>query len=215
MKKGEKKKQQKALARRTEKKKEKAAQASQWSREIVTIRHARTFPILGCWVRPDWRETGLAVVVVARSQPNGRVVFGNYMVDYYCLGVKDCFARGDVSLNRFRSEILPEIVPGGVVEPISVELAHELVYGSIEYAARWGFAPHPDFEFAQEVLDPPDMHARRGEVTFGKDGKPFFVNGPNDDERAIVAQLERTAGAGNFDYLVMFGDNLDGIEDAE
>jgi hypothetical protein len=179
---------------------------------MMTIRHARTFAILGCWAQPDWRETGLAVVVVARSQPNGRVVFGNYMVDYYCLGVKDCFARGDVSLNRFHSEILPDIIPGGVAESISVELAHELIYGSIEYAALWGFAPSPDFEFAQEVLDPPALHPARGNVTFGKDGKPFFINGPRDDARAVVDQLARTAGVGNFDFLVMVGDNPEEVE---
>lgn len=213
MKKGEKRKRQKTLARRTESRKAKATAATQWSQEIAAIHHARTYPILGCWVRPDWRETGLAVVVVARSQPNGRVVFGNYMVDYYCLGVKDCFARGDVSLKRFHEEILPDIIPGGAAEPISVDLAHELVYGGVEYAARWGFAPHVDFEFAQEVLDPPAMRARRGEVTFGRNGKPFFVNGANDDARAVIAQLEKTAGAGNFDYAVAFGDNLEELEE--
>jgi hypothetical protein len=30
-------------------------------------------------------------------------------------------------------------------EEYSPEFAHELIYGAIEYAARYGFQPHPDF----------------------------------------------------------------------
>ncbi len=215
MKKGENKKQKKALARRSEAKRERAAQAGQWSQEIVAIRHGRTYPIVGCWAQQDWQESGLAHVIIARRQPDGRLVFGDYMVDYYCLGMKNCFARGNVSLDRFARDILPKIMPDGAAEAISSSLAHELIYGSIEYAARWGFAPHPDFEFAQEVLDAPALHTQRGNVTFGKDGKPFYINGPRDDARAIVDQLARSAGVDNFEYMVMLGDHLDELAASE
>lgn len=214
MKKGE-KKQQKALARRSEKKRERAAQAGERSREIVAIRHARIYPLLGCWVQPDWQESGLAVVVVARRQPDSRIVFGTYLVDHYCLGVKNCFARGNVSFDRLMKEILPQVIPGGVPHAISPDLAHEIVYGGIEYAARWGFRPHPDFDLAQGVLDLPAQHPQRGNVTFGKDGKPFYISGPDDDARAIVDQLERTAGPGNYEYLMMIGDPMDDLDKFE
>jgi hypothetical protein len=200
MKKGD-KKQQKASARRNQAKRERAALDGQWSQEIAAIHHARTYPIAGCWVQPGWQENGLAVVVVARRQPDGRLVLGNYEVDYYCLGVKNCFGRGNVSLDWFEKKLLPKVMPDGVAEPIAPALAHELIYGSIAYAARWGFAPHPDFEFAQEVLDAPALRPQGSNVTFGKDGKPFFISGPNDDAGAVVAQLERSAGAGNFAYV--------------
>jgi hypothetical protein len=59
------------------------------------------------------------------------------------------------------------------------------------------------------------MHRRRGEVTFGKDGKPFFVNGPNDNTRAIVDQLEKTAGTGNYNYLVMVGEDIEEFTGSE
>ena len=67
---------------------------------------------------------------------------------------------------------------------------------------------HPDFKLSQHILDPPDMHPITGEVDFGKDGKPLYISGPHDDVDAIMRQLTRTAGEGNFDYLMLVGDLL-------
>jgi len=98
VKKGEKKKQQKALARRTERKaKGKATRAvSQFNPTLNTIRRARNYPLIGCWTAKNWDEQGLAIVVVARRQPDGHVVFGTFEVDYYCLGVKNAYCNADV-----------------------------------------------------------------------------------------------------------------------
>jgi hypothetical protein len=102
-------------------------------------------------------------------------------------------------------------------EAISVELAHEIVYGALEYARKYGFEPHPDFTrlHADQVLDSPDMHPHSHHVAFGKDGKPFFISGPYDDKykiNRILQTLERTAGEGNFHYLAGFSESgfLDG-----
>ncbi len=208
MKKGEKKKQAKALAKRTERKSAKRAQqVAAAEGELRPIRQARKYPLEGCWVQSGWQEAGLAVVVVARRQPNGLLVFGNFLVDYYCLGVKSAFARADVTPSVFY-ERLPALLPGGTA-PITPALAHELIYGSLEYAARYGFRPDPDFTLAQLVLDPPDAYPRTGAVTFGKDGKPFYVSGPHDNVTAIMNTLLRTAGPDNFDYLA----HIDGPPD--
>ena len=215
MKKGEKKKQQKALARRTERKaKQKTTHAVlQLNPALNTIRQARNYPLLGCWTAKNWDESGMAVVVVARRQPDGHVVFGAFEVDYYCLGVKDAFCNADVPYSQFLKEYVPKMVASGPPLEIKPDLAHELIYGSVEYAARWGLRPHPDFKLAQQVLDPPEQHPRTGKVTFGKNGKPFYVSGPYDNVQAIVRQLERTAGQGNFDFMVHMGEPpFDGLE---
>lgn len=201
MKKGEKKKQAKALARRTERKTAKTAQrVATAEADLRPIRQARNYPLEGCWVQSGWEDAGLAVVVVARRQPNGLIVFGNFLVDHYCLGVKSCFARVDVTSSMFY-EKLSILLTGGTPTAITPELAHELIYGGVEYAARYGFRPDPDFALAQLVLDPPETHPRTGTVTFGKDGKPFYVSGPRDNVNAIINRLSRMAGPGNFDYL--------------
>ena len=99
----------------------------------------------------------------------------------------------------------------GNTPPIALALAHELIYGGIEYASRYGFRPDPDFKLAQLVLDPPEAHPPTGAVTFGKDGKPFYVSGPRDNVTAIVNTLMRTAGPDNFDYLAHLDSPPDGL----
>jgi hypothetical protein len=208
MKKGEKKKQQKALKRRTERKAEHrvSRDAASVGPGLRLLREARGFPLLGCWTMPTWKETGIAPVVVARRQPDGLVLFATFLVDYYCLGVKSVYYNIDLPYTRFISEALPQMMMGE--RPLEVEpgVAHEMIYGSIEYAARWGFRPHRDFRKGQLVLDPVEAHPITGEIEFGHEGKPLYVSGPHDNPKAIINQLARTAGVGNFDYIVNIGE---------
>ena len=204
MKKGEKKKRRKALQRRTASKQaRRQTRAAKPETALVHIRQARNYPIEGCWVQPGWDEGGLAVIAVARRQPDGNILFGNYLVDYYCLGLKDTYFNAGVPAGQFRREYLPKMFRA--TEPpvdISPALAHEVVYGGIEYAAQFGFHPHSDFKRSRYVLDPPDLHPRTGAVEFGRDGKPFYIEGPHDNADAILRQLARTAGEGNYHYMM-------------
>lgn len=181
---------------------------------------ARSYPIEGCWVRPDWQEAGITPVTLARRQPDGLLMYGTYLVDYYCLGVKDAFCRVALPAREFYAQDLAHLCEENPL-PISVELAHELVYGSIEFAARYGFKPHRDFKLAQLILDPPEAHPRTGTVEFGKDGKPFYISGPYDNVQAIMRTLMRTAGLDNFLYMVNIGDSeewpdvVEGLFDSE
>jgi hypothetical protein len=207
VKKGDKKKQQKALKRRTERKQvRKQENVLQVLSPLRYIRQARSYPIEGCWVQQGWDEGGLAVVVIARRQPNGNIVFGNYLVDLYCLGLKDTYFNADIPSSQFQHEFLPKMFrTAGKPIKISPDLAHEIIYGSIEYARQFGFRPHRDFAQSQFILDPPDAHPRTGKVKFGKDGKPFFISGPHDNVDAILRQLARTAGEGNYHFLTQIG----------
>ncbi len=206
MKKGEKKKRERALKKRTESKVGRKAARATGIAGARAIREARSYPLVGCWVQQGWDKGGLAVVVVARRQPDGRLVFGNYLVDRFCLGLKNTFCRAGLPAARFEEDLLPGIISGGPPVGISADLAHEIIYGGIEFAARYGFRPHRDFALCQYVLDPPEAHPRTGAVEFGRNGRPLYIAGPHDDAAAIVRQLERTAGPGNYDYVVFVGD---------
>lgn len=215
MKKGEKRKRQKALKKRT--RKQQAHRQTRAAKPAATalahVRQARNYPIEGCWIRPDWQEHGLAVIVIARRQPDGDIVFGNYLVDYYCLGLKDTYYNAGVSPGQFRRDYLPKMFPADPPVNISPALAHEIIYGGIEYAAKFGFRPHADFKLSLYILDPPDLHPRTGAVEFGHDGKPLYIEGPHDNTDAILRQLARTAGEGNFHYLMQISGPPPGWDD--
>ena len=72
-----------------------------------------------------------------------------------------------------------------------------------------GFEPHRDFGRARRLLGP-----WRGPspITFGRDGKPYYVNGPYDDPERVLATLERSVGLDGFHYTVSL-DELDGLHD--
>jgi hypothetical protein len=172
------------------------------------LQHAREYPFLGWWVMEGWQEEGITPVVIARQQESNKIIYAVCLVDLYCLGIKDAYANADTSQRKFQSELTK--VCNGAPESCSVELAHEIIYGGLEYAQRYGFEPHPDYtrQFCDQVLDPPGTHPRKNNVAFGKNGKPYFVSGPYDDERKIrfvINTLGRTAGEGNFDVIAGFG----------
>jgi hypothetical protein len=169
------------------------------------IRAAREHPIEGCWTFADWDESGLTVVAVARRQPLGHILVGTFIVDYYCLGVKNADFRANIPPEAFYSEVLPMLFMGREYIPISTELAHELVWGAVEYAEQFGFRPHRDFRQAKLALDPPDAHPRPGLVEFGHEGQPFYIQGPHDDPERILEQLRRTVGEGNFHFMLVAG----------
>jgi hypothetical protein len=178
------------------------------------LQDARSYPLFGCWIMDEWQEAGITPVVVARKQDNDRIMFAVYMVDYYCLGIKDAYTRVEYSPNHFERE-LPKLCAGAPIS-CTVELAHELIYGALEYAEKLGFQPHADFynQKADLMLDPPDAHPRTNNVRFGKDGKPLYISGPYDSEmksKIVVSTLMRTSGLGNFDYILGLGDMPDEI----
>ncbi len=181
--------------------------------------------VVGCWVSPGWSDglgvdghpewpgrhthkpvqSGLVGVVVARERArNGRVSVCGYLLDTWCLGVKDALGPRTMDahdLPAFVRRMFEAYDVPGIAAPI--ELAQALVFGAVDYARRLGFAPHRDFEpTARHLGPPPDT----SEIRFGCDGKPYFVQGPYDNAARIMRTLEASVGSGNFHFLVEAGD---------
>jgi hypothetical protein len=207
-------KRQKALMKKRSKQKAHSQQRAQHQQSAsfssqMLIRRARFFPLLECWISATWQqdEPGLVEIVVVREQPDGNICLGMYLVDKLCLGLKNTFARTDIPRTRYKQEIstfFPEEEP----EVCPPELAHQMIYASIEYAAQFGFTPEKDFALTEYILAPRGELKETYKLTFGRDGKPFFIAGPHDNARQIIKQLEKTAGPGNFDFLAMTPDML-------
>ena len=72
----------------------------------------------------------------------------------------------------------------------------EIVKGAVEYAQSFGFRPHPDYRHASALLEGIDPSTCRNKFTFGRDGKPFYVRGPNESLAQAQAISRRVADAG-------------------
>lgn len=205
-------KRQKALMKKRSKQKVAAqhrahsqAFASQSPQTI--LRNARTYPLYECLISDTWQqdEPGLVQIVLARQQPDGNICFGVYLVDKYLLGLKNTFARANYSRSRYQDEIYNGIFAKVKSQKCPLELAHQMIYQSIDYAAQFGFEPEKDFAISQLLLQPRGELEEPYHLTFGRNGKPFFVAGPRDNAQRIIRQLEKTAGPGNYDYIAMLG----------
>ncbi len=208
-------KHQKALMK--QRSKQKAASQHKAHQQALTpsspqaiIRHARTYPIFECLISDNWQKKdnmGLVEVLVARQQPDGNICFGVYLVDTFCLGLKNTFANAGFSRGRYQSEVRKnnKVFRAGKPVECTIELAHQMIYQSIEYAEQFGFEPEKDFALSQYLLAPRGELEEPYDLTFGKDGKPFFIAGPYDNVARIMRQLEKTAGPGNYHFLAPIG----------
>jgi hypothetical protein len=197
-------KRQKKLERRAAKRKEKKHSVirSQSSGLPGQLSAASKFPVLNCWIV---EEDGIGSLHLSRAFPNGQVAAANFLVDRWCLGIKDTWAEVlhrtayDEKYLRDRGADLP---PPRHLKP---EDARKLLEDAVEYARGLGFAPHADYSKAVLLFGDIDPAQSTAEFEFGKDGKPFFVSGPNDTPercKQIVATLLNNCGPGNFDYLI-------------
>ncbi len=151
---------------------------------------------------------GFAQIILARQDRN-RIVLASYLVDYWCLGVKDVIpprSGGKSGCERFKQLCMEQFNEPFI--DISLAQAQSIIYGAVDYARSLGFEPHRDFDKkAQQHLGPkPETLIP---IEFGKDGKPMYFSGPYDNADKIIKTLTANVGAGNFDYVMA----LEGMDD--
>jgi hypothetical protein len=169
--------------------------------ETHQIIEAARSPIKTCVVTDRLFAQGIGWVVLARTLPSGLVGASFFLVDVWCLGVKDAFFRV-VPNERFEEQMNASSRKQPVVD-IDPSDARKLLHDAVGYAGSFGLAPSGDFVAAEAIFG--DIPAATETFPFGKEGKPFYVSGPNDSPtriRRIVDTLAKRVGPGGFDYVV-------------
>ncbi len=195
-------------------KKKKGKVIQMLSPENYIRQKARALPIYECVVNKDWEESGLADIIVARKHTNGNLTVGLFLADLKCLGIKNAHYRFNISQTEY-CDLLFNAGETGEMIPIPYPLAHNIVFAGIEFADDYGFVPHQSFSVAQYILEEDTDDIELIEIGCGgEDGKPLYVRGPHEDNvraNQIIAQLEKNAGPGNYNFINELGvDNFDG-----
>ena len=199
-------KRQKKLENRAAKRKSKQHQLAKEKHAGLPERlaGAAKYPILHSWATTDLWDEGLGWVCLSRELPNGRVAFAVFLVDRYCLGVKNVMY--DVApRSAYDSQIARKMQSQFRSKDLAPGALRKLVEDAVEYARGLGLHPHPDYQRGKLIFGAIEATERPEGIEFGKDGKPFFVGGPNDTlERSqlIVRTLERSCGPGGYEYLI-------------
>lgn len=150
--------------------------------ELIT--RSTEFPIHECYVSSDWQISGLAQIIVIRQLPNGKYLLGVYLVDVFCLGLKDTFIR--THLNEGMVDEILNQMPCGLDE-VSYEDVRSIVLGAIDYAKNLGFEPDREWKRSGLIIESNRDFVHK--FTFGKDGKPLFIQGPHDNKNKIMEKL--------------------------
>src|ERR1700743_1386339 len=88
----------------SKKKKAKVVQLNQQrqSPESYIKNQARQLPIVETFISKDWQENGICNIAVARGHKNGNYTVGIYLVDLFCLGLKDATYEFNLSPSDYR-----------------------------------------------------------------------------------------------------------------
>jgi len=170
---------------------------------VGRIRVATKGSVVRCIMSSTLFEIGLGHVIVARALPSGLLGCAYFLVDVLCLGVKDAFYV-EMGQTELRSRLAEQ---DDVQSFIDIEPAHarKLIRDAAAYAASLGLSVAKDTPAIEAIFGDVDTGACTETFTFGKDGKPFFVSGPNDTQariRAVSQLLEKSQGTGGWNYMV-------------
>jgi hypothetical protein len=150
-------------------------------------------------------DDGIGWVVLARTLLSGQVGASFFLVDAWCLGVKDAFFR-IMSPLTFKEQIGRSSQERALVE-VDPSVARKVLHDAVAFAGSFGLAPCAGYAAAEALFG--DTALATKTFRFGKDGKPFYVSGPNDSParvQRIMDTLAKSAGAGKYNYLVAADD---------
>lgn len=204
------KRRQKKLQRKAAKRKAKqraAAPAPKGRR--AQLRASADWPLHECLVTKNWQDTSEIVqILVARKSSAGQVAVGAFLVDLGCLGVKAAFGRLFDTEKEYK-EMRKEVESRQKMTKADQNLAAKIIREAIAYARDLGFQPDSGYRDAMLVMGDAAPDACDEPIPLGKDGKPYFVPGPDDKVQLIMAKLARKLGPEGFHYTIPLGEDTE------
>jgi hypothetical protein len=166
--------------------------------ENFIVKKGRSLPIYECRMIDGWFEGGKNQVLIVRRLPNNNFVVGFFLIDLWCLGLKDSFFRYDLTKFDYNDLIstIEKTTPSAVIPAAK---AFNLIYAAIEYAEDLGFEPSKEFKVTQYLLDDVD-DIEYEEIETGLNGMPCYYPGPDDNVMAVLKKLDKNVGKGNYTF---------------
>lgn len=153
----------------------------------------RSLPVYKCYLNKDWQEAGMATIIISRLRPDGRYVGASYLVDTFCLGVKDAYVCIDLEEDDLKDWVDRHSESGEITE-VSYPEVHNLILGAIEFAEEGGVTPCKEYETeAQYLLSEDTEDIPLIEYEYGYKGKHLLIDNGMGDSKWIHT-LEENLG---------------------
>jgi hypothetical protein len=164
------------------------------------LRAARA-PIQHCFLSESLFEIGIGTLVLARGVTRNHLEFSSFLLDTFCLGIKDVmFESVDGEVFEDYMEMTEAESPMVDVDP---RYARKLLRDLAAWSRSIGFAPHRDFAAVERMFGDVSADASEENFRFGRDGKPVYIPGPTDTGPLIqrrIAQLRNILGDDGFGF---------------
>ena len=177
---------------------------------------ARSLPVYKCYVGDKEGNTREKSVLVIRQHSGGTFTYGAYMLDCWCVGVKDSFYGFSV-MNYELEDLLGRFEERMNLREVSYVEAHNWVYGAADWAANAGIEPCKDFALTQYILQADDDEVELIEYEFGVDGEYILEVKDRQEANKYLPALKHTLGEGNFKVIIspLYGDPFEEEDDGE
>jgi hypothetical protein len=176
------------------------------------VRRATAAPLHSCLLQNEMFESGVGMVILARKTGAHRVALAGFLVDVYCLGVKDALFR---EIDEAEIETIVDSL--GITAPfeaVDPSYARKLLHDAVAYARSLGLEPPADYAAIEPLFGDVAADACEVQFQFGFQGKPLYVPGPSESPTQIRRRLDllrRQLGADGFE----FGEIEDVFDDLE
>jgi hypothetical protein len=162
-----------------------------------------TWPIHEAFISQSVYDIRQGTAILSRKSGES-IAVAVFLVDSGCMGIKSAF-RGFMRADAY-NDFMAKFRTSEKLIPAHPECLRKLVEGALDYAADLGFSPDPDYYRVKALFGDIDSSACTQEFEFGKDGKPYYVSGPNDSPasiRAIMKQLSlKCGGPEGFHFMI-------------
>jgi hypothetical protein len=165
---------------------------------VLRAAHA---PIQHCFLTEAVFDLGMGALVLARGATPHHLALSSFLVDVFCLGIKD------VMFESVESEVFEMFMEatdaGSPLVPVDPSDARKLLRDLAAWSQSIGFAPHRDFAAVERIFGDVSVDASDAVFRFGRDGKPVYIPGPNDTAPLIqrrIAQLRKCLGDDGFGF---------------
>jgi len=176
------------------------AEISEASLPARVLRAAQA-PIQHCLLTESVFDVGMGTLVLARGATPHHVALSSFLIDTFCLGIKD------VMFESVDSEVFEMYMDatdaGSPIVSVDPSYARKLLRDLAAWSQSIGFAPHRDFAAVERMFGDVSADASDAVFRFGRDGKPVYIPGPNDTAPIIqrrIEQLQKHLGDDGFGF---------------
>ena len=181
------------------KKKNKTNQSTAFSEIDYIKNRVRNLPTGKCYLNEDWEKGGEAIAIVTRCHPKGTLTAGVFLLDTFCLGLKDStfsFNMAPHELDNF----INDSFHGVTMKETDYMTVHNLIYGAIEFAEEAGISPDKSFKITRYILSPDTEDIPLMQFDFGKDGKHLLIANSRVELDYYLPKLKKHLGE-DFRYV--------------